>query len=212
MLHVEGLLQPPPLPSVRTRQTRPFEVTGVVFIPCGRRITSMPHTISNDEISDPTFGVPPIKDIAKRQGQLIQHFQTRWKKEYLTSLREYHKNSGATKQQISIGDVIIVHDGAPRINWKLAVVEKLITGLDGITRATEIRTVSGRTNRPITKLFPLEVNDSTESQPVSQSDVGDDIHDVSMQDRPTRDATVTARERLKEWANTLSAAPEDVAN
>ena len=53
---------------------------------------------------------------------------------------------------------MIIHDDIPRINWILAVVEGLITGLDGITRAAEIRTAGGKTNRPTTRLFPLEIN------------------------------------------------------
>ena len=36
---------------------------------------------------------------------------------------------------------------------KLTVIEKFITGLDGISRAAEIRTTGGRTSHPITKLF-----------------------------------------------------------
>jgi len=134
---------------------------------CGQRITTMPHSITDDKISDPTFGVPPIKDM-KHQGQLIEHFQNRWKKEYLRSLHECHKTPGMNKQQIWIGDVAIIHDDIPRTNWKLAVVEKLITGLDGITRAAEIRTASGRTNRSITRLFLLEVNDNESSLDAQQ--------------------------------------------
>ena len=34
---------------------------------CGRCKTSLPHMIMDDEISDPTFGVPPLKEIAKCQ-------------------------------------------------------------------------------------------------------------------------------------------------
>ena len=41
--------------------------------------------------------------------------------------------------------------------WKLAVVEELIIGCDGLVRAAHIRTMNGRTNRPISKLCPLEV-------------------------------------------------------
>ena len=41
---------------------------------------------------------------------------------------------------------MIIHDDFPRINWKLAVVERLITGgLDGITRA---RTTGGKLTDP----------------------------------------------------------------
>jgi len=109
---------------------------------------------------------------------MIQHFESRWRKEYLTSLREYHKAFRTTKQQIQVGDVVIIHDDVPRTNWKLAVVEKLITGLDGITRATEIRTTNGRTNRPITKLSPLQVNEkdsSSETQVVTPSNASSDM-------------------------------------
>ena len=49
-----------------------------------------------------------------------------------------------------------------RINWKLAVVERLITGLDGVTRAAEIKTAGGKTNQPITRLFLLEINESND--------------------------------------------------
>ena len=111
--------------------------------------------------------------------------------------------------------MVIVHDDIPRTNWKLAVVERLITGLDGISRAAEIRTAGGRTNRPITKLFPLEVNEdgsSTEIQQVPPSEVRGDTQNTVKQDRPTREAAATTRKKLKEWANIIRAAPEDVAN
>ena len=65
---------------------------------------------------------------------------------------------------MKIGDVVLVHDDTPRINWKLAVVEELIVGNDGLVRAAHIRTAQGRTNRPISKLCPLEVS-SEEPQP-----------------------------------------------
>ena len=51
-----------------------------------------------------------------------------------------------------------------------------------------------------------------EIQQVPPSDVGGDTQNTVKQDRPTREATVTARKRLKEWANIISAAPEDVEN
>ena len=53
--------------------------------------------------------------------------------EYLITLREYHKTTGNNQQSIKVGDVVTVHDDIPKVHWKLAVVEKLITGLDGYT-------------------------------------------------------------------------------
>ena len=44
------------------------------------------------------------------------------------------------------------------MNWRLAVVLKLLVGCDGFTRAAEIQTSTGYTNRPIAKLYPVEVH------------------------------------------------------
>ena len=41
---------------------------------CGRRITSLPHKIMDDELNDPTYGAPPVREIAKRQSELLHHF------------------------------------------------------------------------------------------------------------------------------------------
>ena len=51
-----------------------------------------------------------------------------------------------------------------------------------------------------------------EIQQVSPSDVGGDTQNTEKQDRPTREATVTARKRLKERANIIHAASQDVEN
>ena len=221
IVEIEAVRNDRPLTYVSADLRDPEPLTPSHLL-CSRRITSMPHAITEDEISDPTFGGPPIKEMAKHQSQMIQHFESRWRKEYLTSLCEYHKAFGTTKQQIQVGDVVIIHDDVlnddvPRTNRNLAVVEKLVTGLDGITRAAEIRTTNGRTNRPITKLFPLEVNgndSSPETQVVTPPDASSDMQPTVnlSRDRPTRDATIAACKKLKEWATILRAALEDVAN
>ena len=165
-----------------------------------------------------------FQERAKRQTQILQHFQQRWKREYLTSLRERHKGADHSKQNISIGDVVVVHDDVPRSRWQLAVIEELIEGLDGGIRAAKIRTANGKTNRPVTKLFPLEVNDISEtSTSVNTGDDnsnkhGDDEKDTSATVREsigeqlTRKAAIRARKRIKGWTDILSVAPEDVAD
>ena len=52
---------------------------------------------------------------------------------------------------------MLVHHERPRIDWKLAVVERLIRSRDGHVRAADIRTASGKSNRPISRLVPLEI-------------------------------------------------------
>ena len=53
----------------------------------------------------------------------------------MTSLREFHKATG----QISVGDVVLIHDDKlSGLNWKLARVEELIVGNDGLVRAANV--------------------------------------------------------------------------
>ena len=165
----------------------------------GRRITSPPYEfVENDEVDDPTFGdESSVRRLDKRQALTLQHFKSRWRHEYLTSLREYHKKTtgyGTTKQRITVGDVVLVQDDGPRINWRLAVVEELIVGRDGLVRAAHVRTVNGRTNRPISKLCPLEVC-STETQTDNTSEVSTDQLVPTDVESPAADATEVKRTR-----------------
>ena len=214
IVEIEAVLNDRPLTYVSSDLGDPEPLTPSHLI-CGRRITSLPHQIA-DEMMDPTYGAPPVKEMARRQSLLLQHFQSRWRREYLTSLREYHRSVGSSnKQVIKIGDVVIIHDDAPRAQWRLAIVEGLMVGSDGLARAAEIRTAGGRTNRPIARLIPLEVNVNDEAQDEQPEptraihDNGSNSDNNSPVERPTRQATIMARNRLKQWAEMI-AAPEDV--
>ena len=59
--------------------------------------------------------------------------------------------------------MVQIHDDSSRITWKLAVVDELIFGKDGLIRAVKLRTSYGLTNRPIFKLYPIEVYDNSMS-------------------------------------------------
>jgi len=58
------------------------------------------------------------------------------------------------------GDIVIIHNDIPRACCKLAVIDELIVGKDGLVWAVNIRTSTGITSRPITKLYPMEVNEA----------------------------------------------------
>ncbi|CAG2184419.1 unnamed protein product [Mytilus edulis] len=89
---------------------------------------------------------------------LIEHFAKRWRMEYLTGLREFHRVAGDQSAHVKIGSVVQIMDNSPRMMWKLAVIEDLITGKDGVVRAVKLRTPNGLiTTRPIVKLVPLEI-------------------------------------------------------
>ena len=54
-------------------------------------------------------------------------------------------------QQINVGDVVLVHNDCQLINWKMAVVEGLITGSDGLACSVSIQTINGVTNHVSSK-------------------------------------------------------------
>jgi len=97
---------------------------------------------------------------ARLQAALLNQFWFHWRHDYL---REHHRASGYNTQQIRQSDVVLVHDDCPRITWKMAVVEELLKGKDGLVWAANIRTANGKTNCPIARLIPLEVSSNSVS-------------------------------------------------
>ena len=67
---------------------------------------------------------------------------------------------------ISVGDVVTIHDDAPRGLWRLGLIEEKIKGRDGHVRGALVRVKSGSglsafLRRPIQRLFPLEIHAET---------------------------------------------------
>ena len=85
------------------------------------------------------------KSLRKRAKFLIackKNLLNRWRREYLTALREKHNMTHQTgKLKISVGDVVIVKsDDKNRGNWPLAIVQRIFPGKDGVVRAVELKT------------------------------------------------------------------------
>ena len=47
--------------------------------------------------------------------------------------------NGTNGQQIKPGDVVLVHNNTPRINWRLVIIEDLVRGNNGLACAANIR-------------------------------------------------------------------------
>ena len=95
--------------------------------------------------------------------QKLNHFISRWRKEYLLDLREHEKNKGNKEAAVKKGDIVLIYeDNVKRTEWKMGRVEELLPGKDGITRGVKVRTCGkGKyelLNRPLQKLYPLEVS------------------------------------------------------
>ncbi len=215
MVEIEAILNDRPLTYVSSdvKDEQPLTPAHLLY---GRRITCLPNeSLEEDELIDPNFNENvEIQRNAKRLVLLLRHFYQRWRQEYLTSLREFRQNTGTDKETIKVGDVVQVHDDNVRLTWKLAVVESLIRGRDGYVRAANIRTKSGRTNRPITKLYPLEVTAKTEELDVAHKDCGQQENETTPTSLPRLRPTAARKavEKIKKWTQELYAPPEDVVN
>ena len=105
-------------------------------------------------------------DLNKRYNHfqtVLEHLIKRWKSEYLTELREFHKSKRSIGSvQINIGDIVLIEeDKKSRLLWKTAKVEKILASSDGCSRAATVKYLQGdgsfrHVNRPINKLVPVE--------------------------------------------------------
>ena len=127
----------------------------------GRRIVTLPCGEPLDIQVFPKSDSVTVERRCKFINHTIEQFRDRWKYEYLTALREHYSKSTHPSKTIKVGDVVQIHDDKPRIQWKLGVVDELLTGNDGITRAVKLRTNSGYTNRLVVKLYPLEITNTS---------------------------------------------------
>jgi len=220
VVEVEAILNDRPLTYASPDPCDPEPLTPAHLL-YGRKIVSLPHRlVDEDSIHDPDYGFDcEVKKRARMMSFLLNQFWRRWKTEYLTSLRESHRSTGNNKQVVKKGEVVLVHDDGPRASWRLAVIEDVVTGNDGLIRSAKIRTSTGRTSRPISRLYPLEVSceeDSeqtgqhvTDNQQVTSDGVSGQCVD-SRDVRPTRTAALKARAKLTDWVNILRGPREDV--
>ena len=171
VIEIEAMLNDRPLTYVSPDLSDPEPLTPSHLL-FGRRIRQVPHPLNDpEELEDPTYvSDGAMREKVSKHTAVIEKFWNHWKTEYLTSLREFNKVSGHNKEVIKVGDVVIVHDEKPRMQWKLALVEGLIKGRDDLTRAAHIKMGNYRTTRPIVKLYPLEVCDPDAVTPSRHSD------------------------------------------
>ena len=168
----------------------------------GQRLTIIPYdATAEEEMDDPSYGKTPsvLSKSYLRSQNIKKSFIRQWNKVYLPSLRDHHqKTFGPLKEVIKVGDVVQIHNEGKRDEWKLAVVENLIRSPDGLVRAADLRTSSGKTNRPINKLYPIEVTETKETVPVRSA-----APETSLQSsRPARRAAAQkADQRIQALAN-----------
>ena len=182
---------------------------------CGRRISTLPHKdFTAEEIQDPDFGVKEtdLRQKVTHLDQILSDCWRRWKKEYLPALREMHKSNKkgheSTTNKIKKGDVVLVHsDIERRLHWPLAIVTEFNKGKDGLIRPATIRTKNGICTRPITKLYPLELNIHIDNIANPTPENSSDHNEVPKQTTPVRDvrkASGEARDKIQNWIKQIN--------
>ena len=144
----------------------------------GRRLTRLPPYPSVEEDEEDSS-----KGLNKRMKYLslkLDHFWKRWKREYLSELREHHKRNvrkgGAI---VETGDIVTVaEEGVSRGKWRLGKVEELTTRKDGEIRGAKVKVLTKKgkpmyLNRPVQKLYPLETRGPVQTRQTVTEPVGE---------------------------------------
>ena len=227
LAEIEAVLNSRPLSYVSSEDLdEPITPSHLVL---GRRLLSLPDNL--DYLCDPddeefTLDKNQVTSRVRHLNSLLNHFWKRWRTEYLSCLREVHSQlSGKTqgdKCGIATGDVVIVKDEhLPRGQWKLAVVQEVLTGRDGLIRAAVVKVAGSdrqqsTLRRPIQLLYPLEIHSNISTvtssgdtpEPSSEPEScelvrGEDVDNVNPPTHPKRDAARRARKVTKDWITEL---------
>jgi hypothetical protein len=94
--------------------------------------------------------IPALLITEDTQRKSIGEVQHRWKRKYQTALQARHRTTHSrtcNPQAIKVGDVIHIYDNKPHVLWRLAIVEEVVCGRDGLVK---LRTKDGVTNGSIT--------------------------------------------------------------
>ena len=157
LIEVEGTLNSRPL--TYDYQEEGEEILTPSHLMFGRRIKTMPDEIIEEEEEGETRYTRKFRYLSIR----LAHFWNRWRREYLTNLREFHRNKVSDDAKpVQVGDVVTVYEENKKPGeWKMAVVESLIKGKDEVVRGANIRVIAKgkptRMSRPVQRLYPLEV-------------------------------------------------------
>lgn len=128
----------------------------------GRRLRTMPTLTESS--SEPVLCENNLIMQYVSVSKVIKHFESLWKAEYLTALRE--RNYGAqhpvSKNNLNLGDVVLVQVERPRDFWPLGKIVQLYPDKDNIVRVVDVLCGGRIGKRTVDKLIPLEVGDMGE--------------------------------------------------
>ncbi|KAK0420526.1 hypothetical protein QR680_014739 [Steinernema hermaphroditum] len=134
--------------------------------------------IETADSSDPTWLPPQATSRDKllahweKTSTLQQKFWDLWHMEYLHSLQEraqrFHKGPRSQVHAVpEVGEIVILEEeNIPRGSWKLAKVVEVCRSPDNYIRSAKVQLPNRHIlRRPVNRLYPMEVNRSTDDEP-----------------------------------------------
>ena len=159
LMEVENTINNRPLTYIENDSTiEPLSPNHLIY---GRCLPMWSHEINASDAKPD--GLPNTlscsrKRFAYRQ-KILHDFKKRWASEYLNLLREKQRIPQTKDLRIAkIGDVVLLGDKTPRLNWKMGKIIDLIKGKDGLARGAVVRVAGSNKvlRRAVVSIFPLE--------------------------------------------------------
>ena len=173
--------------------------------------------INSEYIDDTNFDISSeqCSSCLKYIQKLLDHYWSRFRKEYLQELSEqqwYSQWKFKTDESLLIDDVVKIKDEnyTPRNQWRQGRIINLVTGSDNLVRGASIECVINEKKRiiqrPIQKLIPLEITKrNTEVLPNINNNFNENSLNESLPNinehkdiqRPKRTAAANANAKIK---------------
>ncbi|XP_055604615.1 uncharacterized protein LOC129752854 [Uranotaenia lowii] len=129
----------------------------------GAELQALPDEDFQDCVSN---RLPPW-DLAQ---QRVQHFWSRWRKEYLNQLQARNK-WWKPAVKVEVGKLVVIrNDNLPPTRWRMGRITEAHPGPDGVVRVVSLKTASGSCTRPVTQICILPVQMSTEAEEGEKQD------------------------------------------
>ncbi|CAH2093398.1 unnamed protein product [Euphydryas editha] len=160
---IEGILNSRPLSPLSADPRDPSPLTPGHFL-IGRAITSLPSVPIN------------CKNVNRyeRLEQLRQHFWDRWRREYIAELQQ-RTRWRVREAELREGDLVLLkEEHLPPMNWRLARVDRLHPGGDGVSRVADVLTSQGIIRRAVNRMVKLPSPQDLES--ITAFNEAEDVH------------------------------------
>ena len=169
LCRVEAALNSRPITYQYSTPGEPLPLTPNDLL-VGQRPTSLPPRNINESLPEDTTRLQLVKRVKYRE-LMFNEWQRRWNEEYLQD-RARHFNRRHKETDIKVGEVVLIEEeNTKRSQWRAGVIEKILPSVDGVRRSVELRTATGRLNRPVQRLYAFELN---EDDPTANSDEEED--------------------------------------